>query len=71
MIHVIEVIRVILFILCLISCISFLNAYLKIAYIFDLLDNEEKEKYYDYVKNKYKILNNIDNTILKKMFIFS
>jgi len=51
-------------------CIQLLNVYLKINYVFNFLDNEEKEKYYNYIKKKYKILNNMDDTIFKKMFIF-
>lgn len=63
-------IQLIVFNLCLIMCIQLLNVYLKINYVFNFLDNEEKEKYYNYIKKKYKILNNMDDTIFKKMFIF-
>lgn len=63
-------IQLIVFNLFLVMFIQLLKLCVKINYIFDFLDNEEKEKYYNYVKNKYKILNNIDNTIFKKMFIF-
>lgn len=63
-------IQLIVFNLFLVMCIQLLKLYVKMNYIFDFLDNEEKEKYYDYIKNKYKILNNMDNNIFKKMFIF-
>jgi len=63
-------IQLLLFNLFLVMFIKLLNLFLKINYVFDFLDNKEKEQYYDYFKNKYKILNNMDNNIFKKMFIF-
>ena len=46
------------------------NFHIKSSLTFDFFYNEEKEKYYKYVKNKYKILNNVDDNILKKIFIY-
>jgi hypothetical protein len=63
-------IQLIVFNLFLVMCIQLLKLCIKINYVFDFLDNEEKEKYYNYVKNKYKILNNVDDNILKKIFIY-
>lgn len=62
--------QLLVFNLFLVMCIQLLKLCVKINYVFDFLDNEEKEKYYKYVQNKYKILNNMDDTIFKKMFIF-
>ena len=63
-------IQLIVFNLFLVMCIQLLKLCIKINYVFDFLDNEEKEKYYKYVKNKYKILNNVDDNIFKKIFIY-
>jgi hypothetical protein len=63
-------IQLIVFNLFLVMCIQLLKLCIKINYVFDFLDNEEKEKYYKYIKNKYKILNNVDDNIFKKIFIY-
>ena len=63
-------IQLIVFNLFLVMCIQLLKLCVKINYVFDFLDNEEKEKYYKYIKNKYKILNNVDDNIFKKIFIY-
>ena len=63
-------IQLIVFNLFLVMCIQLLKLCVKINYVFDFLDNEEKEKYYDYIKKKYKILNNVDDNIFKKIFIY-
>jgi hypothetical protein len=60
-------IQLIIFNLCLFMCIQLSKLCLKINYVLNFLDNKEKEKYYKYIQNKYKILN---NNIFKKIFIF-